>query len=43
MEYFEMLYALAKAGMTAVPVNFRLVGKEISYIVNHGDSRALIY
>jgi len=43
IEYYEILYALAKAGMTAVPVNFRFVGPEISYIVNHGDARALIY
>lgn len=43
IEYFEILYALAKAGMTAVPINFRLTGSEISYIINHSDARALIY
>ena len=43
IEYFEILYALAKCGMTAVPVNFRLAGPEISFIINHSDARALIY
>jgi len=43
IEYYEILYALAKAGMTAAPVNFRFLGQEISYIVNHSDARALIY
>lgn len=43
MEYPEILFALGKAGMVAVPVNFRFVGPEITYIVNQSDSRALIY
>jgi len=43
IEYFEILFALAKAGMVAVPVNFRFVGPEITYIVNHSDSQAIIY
>lgn len=43
IELFEILYALAKAGMTAVPINFRLVGSEITYILNHSGARALIY
>lgn len=43
IEYFEILYALAKTGMVAVPVNFRFIGDEITYAVNHGDARALIY
>ena len=43
IEYYEILYALAKAGMVAAPVNFRFVGAEVSYIVNHSDATALIY
>jgi acyl-CoA synthetase (AMP-forming)/AMP-acid ligase II len=43
IEYYEILFALAKAGMVAVPVNFRLKAEEINYVVNHGDARALIY
>jgi len=43
IEYYEILFALAKAGIVAVPVNFRYKAEEIVYIVNHGDSKALIY
>ncbi|MBU2552585.1 MAG: long-chain-fatty-acid--CoA ligase [Proteobacteria bacterium] len=43
IEYFEILFALAKTGMVAAPVNFRFVGPEIEYLVNHSDSRLLIY
>jgi long-chain acyl-CoA synthetase len=43
IEYYEILFALAKVGLVAVPINFRYQGEEISYIINHGDSKALIY
>jgi acyl-CoA synthetase (AMP-forming)/AMP-acid ligase II len=43
IEYYEILFALAKAGLTAVPVNFRYRGGEIGYLINHGDAKALIY
>lgn len=43
IEYFEILFALGKVGMVAVPINFRLVGAEIAYTINHSNSRALIY
>jgi len=43
IEYYEILFAMARVGAVAVPVNFRFVDEEISYIVNHSDSRALIY
>lgn len=43
IEYFEILFALAKAGMVGVPVNFRLVGYELAYIINQSDSKAIIY
>lgn len=42
-EYIELLFALAKSGITAVPVNFRFVGNEIEYIVNNSESQFLIY
>lgn len=42
-EYIEILFALAKLGITAVPVNFRFVGSEIEYIVNNSESQFLIY
>ena len=42
VEWLEIYVALAKAGLVAVPVNFRLVGPEIAYIVGHCTARALI-
>ena len=36
--YFELLFGAAKAGVVMVPVNWRLAGPEIAYIV--GDTRA---
>jgi len=41
-EYIEVYCALAKTGLVAVPVNWRFVGKEIEYVVNHSDSKAMI-
>jgi acyl-CoA synthetase (AMP-forming)/AMP-acid ligase II len=42
VEWMEIYVALAKAGLVAVPVNFRLVGSEIRYIVNDAEARAFI-
>jgi acyl-CoA synthetase (AMP-forming)/AMP-acid ligase II len=42
VEWMEMYVALAKAGLVAVPLNFRLVGPEIQYIAEHCKARALI-
>ena len=42
VEWMEIYVALAKAGLVAVPVNFRLVAPEIGYIAQHCDARALI-
>jgi len=42
IEWLEIYAALAKAGLVAVPVNFRLVGAEIRYIVTDAGARALI-
>jgi acyl-CoA synthetase (AMP-forming)/AMP-acid ligase II len=38
----EIYVALARAGLVAVPLNFRLTGSEIAYILNHSETRALI-
>jgi fatty-acyl-CoA synthase len=42
VEWMEIYVALAKAGLVAVPINFRLVGPEIRYIVDDAGARALI-
>ena len=42
IEYMEIYAAAAKAGVVIVPINFRWVGPEIEYVVNHSDSRALL-
>jgi fatty-acyl-CoA synthase len=42
IEWLEIYVALARAGLVAVPVNFRLQAREIAYIVDHAEARALI-
>jgi acyl-CoA synthetase (AMP-forming)/AMP-acid ligase II len=42
VEWLEIYAAAALAGLVAVPVNFRLVGPEIAYIVENCEARALI-
>jgi len=42
VEWLEIYAATAKAGLIAVPVNFRLVGPEIAYIVGNCEARAMI-
>jgi acyl-CoA synthetase (AMP-forming)/AMP-acid ligase II len=42
VEWMEIYVGLAKAGLVAVPINFRLVAPEIRYIAGHCDARALI-
>ena len=42
VEWAEIYAATAKAGLVAVPINFRLVGAEISYIVENAEVAALI-
>jgi acyl-CoA synthetase (AMP-forming)/AMP-acid ligase II len=41
-QYLEAYYALSKAGMVAVPLNWRLSEKELAYIVSHSESAALV-
>jgi len=42
LEWVEIYAASAMAGVVAVPVNFRLVGPEISYIAQNCEARAFI-
>jgi fatty-acyl-CoA synthase len=42
IEWLEIYAATAKAGLVAVPINFRLVGFEIRYIVENCDARSFI-
>ena len=42
VEWMEIYIALAKAGLVAVPVNFRLLSSEIGYIATHCHARALL-
>jgi fatty-acyl-CoA synthase len=42
IEWLEIYAALARAGLVAVPLNFRLAGPEIAYIVQHAQASAAI-
>jgi fatty-acyl-CoA synthase len=42
VEWMEIYASVAKAGLVAVPINFRLVGREIRYIIENCEARALI-
>jgi len=42
IEIVEVYLATAKTGLVIVPINFRLTGPDVAYIVNHSDARALI-
>ena len=42
VEWVEIYAALARAGLVAVPINFRLTGPEVAYIVSDADVRAVI-
>lgn len=42
LEWMEIYAAAALAGLIAVPINFRLVGPEVRYIVENCEARALI-
>jgi len=43
IEYCELLYGLPKAGFVMVPLNYKLVGRELKYILNNSEANALIY
>jgi fatty-acyl-CoA synthase len=42
IEWLEIYAATAKAGLVAVPINFRLVGEEIRYIVENCEAGTFI-
>ena len=42
VEWAEIYAATAKAGLVAVPVNFRLLGPEIAYIVKDSEAAAIV-
>jgi acyl-CoA synthetase (AMP-forming)/AMP-acid ligase II len=42
IEWLEIYVALARAGLVALPLNFRLVGGEIAYILQDAQAQALI-
>lgn len=42
LEWMEIYVALARAGLVAVPINFRLTGAEIAYIAGHAEAAAVI-
>ena len=41
-EWMEIYVGLARAGLVAVPLNFRLTSAEIGYIVGHCEAKAVI-
>lgn len=41
IEIVEFYLATAKTGIVIVPVNFRLVGPEVAYIVDNADAKAM--
>ena len=42
VEWLEIYAAAAKAGLVMVPINFRLVGSEIAYIIEDSGAKACI-
>jgi acyl-CoA synthetase (AMP-forming)/AMP-acid ligase II len=42
VEWMEIYVGLARAGLVAVPLNFRLMSSEIQYIVEHCEAQAFI-
>jgi len=40
VEMVELYLATAKTGVIIVPINFRLVGREVEYILNNSDAKA---
>lgn len=42
-ELLEVLFATWKAGLAAVPMNFRLHRDEVRYILNHSEAKMLVH
>ena len=43
VEFVEIYFAVQKIGAVAVPLNTRLVGAELDYIINNSEARVLFY
>ncbi len=39
----EVYYAIQKIGAVAVPINSRIIAREVGFLVNNGECRALIF
>jgi fatty-acyl-CoA synthase len=42
VEWMEIYVALARVGLVAVPINFRLTSSEIAYIAEHSEARVFV-
>lgn len=42
-EYFDMLFGLGKIAATLVPVNYRLAGPEIEFILTDSEARVFVF
>ena len=42
-QLIEIYFAAAKIGAASVPINYRLVGEEVNYIIDHSNSSTLVY
>jgi fatty-acyl-CoA synthase len=42
LEWMEIYAAISKAGLVVVPINFRLIGSEVQYIVENSEAKTLI-
>ncbi|MEM7252693.1 MAG: long-chain fatty acid--CoA ligase [Pseudomonadota bacterium] len=42
-EFIESFFGLAKLGIVVVPLNWRLVARELAYIINNAGAKMLIY
>ena len=42
LEYMELTFAVNKIGAVWLPLNFRLAGEELLYILNNSESKALV-
>jgi fatty-acyl-CoA synthase len=42
-EYYDMFFGLGKIGVILVPINYRLAGPEMSYILNDCTARAFVF
>ncbi len=42
LEWMEIYAGMARAGLVVVPLNFRLTGPEMAYILDHAEVAAVI-